>query len=1123
MVSPHTVLLYVGLLQTCLAFYTYAPHQRQQVYQNTPVPLGYQPPPNPPVIDDYGNTNQWNTRNNQGQWNNQQNWNGNQHFNNQGNVLQRVHKPEPVIIKTLIQVFANEHDPNSLYSEARLVTQVDGEDRVQLSRDLETQKGVFIGTDGPKQASNPGNFAHVKAYAATNGSHITDKDLERELDRELETAIPIILDELERIAKNNNVTTPRPPDDINSEDLERLIGDALSTINDPEERKHEQLELEKIKHLTSTPATTTSTATPQTTQTTTTPSTTTTTPTTTTTTTTTTPTTTTEAEETEVPVEEGTLPPLIIFERTTAIPEAEESERKETEDAKEEPRTLPPGVSVDVQDLQPVTSAKDSQQIPESESSSPETLTEGPLPVPDDNHLPNEVVTTPSITTESSKAEETQNNDANTDFNPEPEKETEAPTTTEATTTTPSTTTAQEEHLVPESALNGDEAKEHPRTWKPRPSTATTGIPTQAIVISTILTTPSAIETTTDNVIATIPEANDECPVPNDNTESLKGDVLFLLDGSKTVSTGQFGNGLKLIADTARQFKNIGQNGVQISLIQYNEEPFLEFSFRKHNCITDLLEEIQDTKYMNGDSDLGRAVEKIMKYAFTKTRGDRSDAPNVLVLITDDLDQEKIKFPVELAHQDETTMLVVATIEGDPKDFRGLAETSDLATFDLKNSLATPLAKRLAKKIEAVLRGDHHVANDDFQVLTTTAPKYGDDTTSNEDSTGGGTGSVNGAQQSDDTENATERPHHLPSTYSSDNVQIQCRGDGVTAVFKLPEYFSGFIGAKGYETVSGCYIEIPQTHEGSNVMREVTYSIKTGECGHTSISSNVPRGRNNSVVINIYHHKELVTDQDQSYIVQCFIPRRHVEHTLETKLDVDGLMAVSKTIALDAVPPTCEYTLRRDSPNGPILQSASIGQIIYHRWECKASDVSSAYGIYVHDCKASNGTDRSYEIIDNQGCAADSSLLGEVEYAEDQILAHVRAHVFTFINVESLLFSCKVSLCLRDGDGCEGYSPPVCRKTNPSEILLTRRTRQLEPALEVSLTRQVQTNQLDIMDIRHPHRTYHLSLGLYVLVFLVAIITILFVAAVLWCRTERQATVTHSQIKVFSVFETSKP
>jgi hypothetical protein len=57
-----------------------------------------------------------------------------------------------------------------------------------------------------------------------------------------------------------------------------------------------------------------------------------------------------------------------------------------------------------------------------------------------------------------------------------------------------------------------------------------------------------------------------------------------------------------------------------VSLIQFNGEPFLEFSFRAHNCITNLLEDISDTSYINGASDISRALEKAVKFAYTKPR-----------------------------------------------------------------------------------------------------------------------------------------------------------------------------------------------------------------------------------------------------------------------------------------------------------------------------------------------------------------------------------------------------------------------------------------------------------------------------------------------------------------------
>ncbi|KAH7731421.1 von Willebrand factor type A domain containing protein [Aphelenchoides avenae] len=118
----------------------------------------------------------------------------------------------------------------------------------------------------------------------------------------------------------------------------------------------------------------------------------------------------------------------------------------------------------------------------------------------------------------------------------------------------------------------------------------------------------------------TISEDQGVCPVPNDESELIKGDLLFLLDSSTSVGEAQFRRAVRLIHDTVAQFHNIGPNGVQVSLIQYNREPFLEFSFRRHSCITELLNDIDDTEFMNGVSNLGRAIDKVLKFGFAKTR-----------------------------------------------------------------------------------------------------------------------------------------------------------------------------------------------------------------------------------------------------------------------------------------------------------------------------------------------------------------------------------------------------------------------------------------------------------------------------------------------------------------------
>ncbi|KAK5975511.1 hypothetical protein GCK32_013023, partial [Trichostrongylus colubriformis] len=43
---------------------------------------------------------------------------------------------------------------------------------------------------------------------------------------------------------------------------------------------------------------------------------------------------------------------------------------------------------------------------------------------------------------------------------------------------------------------------------------------------------------------------------------------------------------------------------------------------------------------------LGKAVEKVSRFAFTKNRGDRPDAENVLVILTDGQSDDRIQEPV---------------------------------------------------------------------------------------------------------------------------------------------------------------------------------------------------------------------------------------------------------------------------------------------------------------------------------------------------------------------------------------------------------------------------------------------------------------------------------------------
>ncbi|VDN38628.1 unnamed protein product [Gongylonema pulchrum] len=57
--------------------------------------------------------------------------------------------------------------------------------------------------------------------------------------------------------------------------------------------------------------------------------------------------------------------------------------------------------------------------------------------------------------------------------------------------------------------------------------------------------------------------------------------------------------------------------------------------------------------------------------------------------------------------------------------------------------------------------------------------------------------------------------------------------------------------------------------------------------------------------------------------------------------------------------PQCSYTLHRDSPNGPILRYARVGDIVFHVWDCP----SDVYAMLIHTCYILDGQGGEHQVL----------------------------------------------------------------------------------------------------------------------------------------------------------------
>ncbi|WKX98425.1 hypothetical protein Q1695_013817 [Nippostrongylus brasiliensis] len=544
------------------------------------------------------------------------------------------------------------------------------------------------------------------------------------------------------------------------------------------------------------------------------------------------------------------------------------------------------------------------------------------------------------------------------------------------------------------------------------------------------------------------------CPIPNDPTDRSRSDVLFLLDSSNSFNEQKFMHAIQLILDTVAHFKNIGPNGTQVSLVQYNSEPYLEFSLRKHNCKQWLIEDIADTDYMQGGSMLGKALEKVSKFAFTKNRGDRPDAENVLVILTDGRSDDRIQEPVEIAKKNNLTVLVIATLEASREYLVELAGDMD-NVFQLRHDIKNSLPKKIAQRINSIATEspttETFKVKDGHEMFTIALPTEQEEQRPRP------------WQVPDNWDTAT--PTAAVPTISSPPfeatdvngmVHLHCSPLGFKIGINAPPGFTGVAVVKGQEDKEECRKDIDVPNNAAD--HSASFFVATKSCGVTSMVSIEPAGHNYTLILHLKHRNGLVTRADRAYLLQCFIGKPLEDQELTADLGVmKGELMIAETISLLSVPPTCAYSIRKDSPNGTIVKNAFVGETVYHRWECDGGEESNnVYGIQVHSCYASDDVDKKYPIVDSRGCSSDLALLSDPKYREDSLTAYAQSTAFAFQDAEQLKFVCKLSLCTRDGDGCEGVTPPACGGNSP-ELLATRRIRQQVSAMEGALSSALST------------------------------------------------------------------
>ncbi|XP_049446985.1 collagen alpha-1(XII) chain isoform X1 [Epinephelus fuscoguttatus] len=197
-------------------------------------------------------------------------------------------------------------------------------------------------------------------------------------------------------------------------------------------------------------------------------------------------------------------------------------------------------------------------------------------------------------------------------------------------------------------------------------------------------------------------------PEPSDSVKcsySAVADVVFLVDGSSSVSRPNFKNIRNFISAVAGAFQ-IGEDKTRVGVVQYSSDPRTEFNLKKHLTQQALLRAIGSLQVKGGDTMTGDALDYLLKNTFTEAAGAREGFPKVLVIITDGKSEDPVESYARQLRSRGVEIFVLGTQQADMEEMKLMASTPyrshifNVANFNLMKSVQKELITQVCAGVD---------------------------------------------------------------------------------------------------------------------------------------------------------------------------------------------------------------------------------------------------------------------------------------------------------------------------------------------------------------------------------------------------------------------------------------
>ncbi|XP_043934380.1 collagen alpha-1(VII) chain-like, partial [Protopterus annectens] len=189
-------------------------------------------------------------------------------------------------------------------------------------------------------------------------------------------------------------------------------------------------------------------------------------------------------------------------------------------------------------------------------------------------------------------------------------------------------------------------------------------------------------------------------------------DIVFLVDGSSSIGRPNFQQIRMFMEGILNIFINaVKEDGVRFGVVQYSDDPRVEFSFLDHKNGTEVKKAIQSLSYKGGNTRTGTGLKYLADHFFG-TSAIRANIPKVVILITDGKSQDSITNPsIKLKSQD-VKVFAVGIKNADRQELEQVSSKPTeqflfyVTNFKILQTLLPLVTRRVCESVGGVLQTD---------------------------------------------------------------------------------------------------------------------------------------------------------------------------------------------------------------------------------------------------------------------------------------------------------------------------------------------------------------------------------------------------------------------------------